>query len=353
MPFAAAGPLVRRLFVALLLLGFGLACSGGSLFGDDVAVIAEGRGMLEAGDLPAAQAEFAQVYAENPTSVSAATAFAYSQVLAGDLKGADRTLASIEPSASDRLGEVRLRRALVALRARDLDAVRKHGSSSELPEGMLLAAEVHLIDLESEAAAEMLRRVQASGGPAGATAQQYLNMINSGDPNLASLADTTALWALGERRAACEAAEELVRELSVDAGRDEQLLLWAGRAATSGLPTVARSLLDAISFPPEGQSWRVKATYAMVDLLDGRTDRAMSTFEALQKGAEAGDVPREGLSDALATACGLIKDPELASRLVQRVESAAAARCLMLAGDVETARAHAPSGPLSNFLEFQ
>ncbi|MEZ4240106.1 MAG: hypothetical protein R3F59_28940 [Myxococcota bacterium] len=46
--------------------------------------------------------------------------YAYTQLLASDIVGADTTLASIEATAGDRVGEIRLRRALVALRGRQL-----------------------------------------------------------------------------------------------------------------------------------------------------------------------------------------------------------------------------------------
>jgi hypothetical protein len=71
-------------------------------------------------------------------------------------------------------------------------------------------------------------------------------------------------------------------------------------------------------------------------------------FEGLKT---ATDVPRDGLEDALATACALAKDPEVASRLVAGVESAAAARCLLQAGASGAAGAQAPPGSLKQFLE--
>mgnify|MGYP001822607111 CR=1 FL=1 len=147
-------------------------------------------------------------------------------------------------------------------------------------------------------------------------------------------------------------SEDLVRALPADApDKDEQLLLWAGRAVTSGNPEVARSLLDEVAFPPEGQGWRLQATKAMVFLAEGDTEQAMSIFDALKSGTSSGDVPRDGLDDALATACTLTEDVQIAQKLVEGLESAAAARCLVDAGAPDEALRHAPEGTLRAFLE--
>ena len=73
----------------------------------------------------------------------------------------------------------------------------------------------------------------------GQTAQTYLDMLNTDDIIQAGLAEATALWALGERKQACESAEELVLALPEDdTNKPTQILLWAGRAAT--LRSIAR-----------------------------------------------------------------------------------------------------------------
>lgn len=302
---------------------------------------------LREGNLPAAAEEYAKIAAENPESVDAAVGHSYTQLLAGDYAGADATLAAIAPSAGDKAGEITLRRALVALRARNLDDVKRYGKESGLPEGKLLAAEVHLVDLESDEASALFRELSGGQGAVATTAQTYLKMLESENQHLAGLAEATALWALGDREQAVQSAEELVRELPSDyEQKSELLMMWASRAATSGKPAIANTLLDDLEFPPEGQAWRVEATRAIAAVAAGEGDAAVQKFEQLRTAG----APPAGLADALATACSVATDPELAKRLAEGVESAAAARCLAKVGAPD-AGGRAPAGPLKTFLE--
>jgi tetratricopeptide (TPR) repeat protein len=343
---AGAGRLGRC--VILVLLAVGLGCSG--LIGgpaDDHALVEPAEALLQKGDLPAAAEEYKRLYAEKPDSVAVAVGFAYVQLLANDIVGADTTLAAIEPKSGDKVGEIRLRRALVALEAQDLERVQMLGLQSELPEGKLLAAEVHLVELHSEEAIPLFREVSETGGVVGETATTYLKLLESTDQHKASLADASALWALGDRAGACDAVKESLKALAEDdPDKDALLLLWAGRAVVSGRIEVAKSLLED-AFAPEGQQWRVQSTLAMIALAEGRVDDAKKIFQALREDPK---VPKAGLEDALATACGVVRDPVIAQELLENVESAAAARCLSAVG-AEGAAGHAIDGPLKNFVE--
>ncbi len=311
-------------------------------------VVEEAQEVLEGGDLPAAASAYADLAEEHEGSIHVAVGHAYTQLLAGDYDGADATLAAVEEAAGDGVGEIKLRRALVALRASDLDNVKEHGAASGLPEGKLLAAEVHLVDLDSDQATSILREVASAGGAVGVTASAYLEMLDSGDQYRVGLAEANALWALGERSAACEAAEELVPSLPDDEeiGKPSHLLLWASRAVTSGHPTLAANLLDEIDFPPEGQAWRVQATRALVSVAQGDVDEGARVLDALAEGG----APADGVADARATACSLAPDVDTAKRLVGDLESAAVARCLMKAGAGQASE-RAPDGPLKSLLE--
>jgi tetratricopeptide (TPR) repeat protein len=314
----------------------------------DPEVVRPAQDKLEDGDLPGAAAEYEELAAAHPDSVHVAIGHAYMQMLSGDYDGADSTLASVEEGAGEQLGEIKLRRALVALQKKDLDSVKAHGTASGLSQGRLLAAEVHLVDLESDEATEILQDVAEAGGPVGNVAQTYLDMLNSDDQIRAGLAEASALWALGDRSSACEAAEELVQALDGDdAEKNAQLLLWAGRAVTSGQPAVATTLVDSIDFPPDGQAWRVQATRAMIAAAEGDTDSALRIFAQLR---EAG-APADGLADARATACALTDDKAAAKELVADLESAAAARCLLHVGAGRAALQQAPQGALRTYLE--
>jgi len=344
-----------RWIVGAVLLGATLGCAsleglmGG---GTPDEAIAEADALASSGDLPGAYDAYAELSAQHPESVRVAVGLSYMQMLTGDLAAADATLAGVEAAAAeDELAQIKLRRALVALRQRDLDLIREHGMASGLPEGRLLAAEVLLVDLEREEGAAVLRELASEPGAVGATAAQYVDML-SGDSSLADLAEVTALWSLGVRESACEAAEDLVKQLPPDyQAKDEMLLLWAGRAVTSGLPAVSRSLLDEITFPPEGQEWRLRATQGMILLAEGDSEAAMARFDALKDAAQRGELPSDGVADAVATACLLAEQPAMRKKLVAGMESAAAARCLMAAGDASAAQAAAPPGILKTYLE--
>ena len=160
-----------------------------------------------------------------------------------------------------------------------------------------------------------------------------------------------SLWSLGLREEACEGVDELLRELERD-DRDELLILWAGRAVTSGQTAVARSLLDAVEDAGE-HIWRVQATAAMVDVVDEQYDSAKATFETLTMLADAGQISRAGVLDAKATAAALSKDRAFAKALLAGVgESVPASMGLHKAGAVKAARETAPGGSLwSTYLE--
>ena len=341
------------LLAGLLAVALGCGDIQGMLAGGSAGeAVIEARALEEQGDFAGAAAKWSELRVAYPEDVPVGVGHAKLQLMQGDFAGADATLASVEAFAKgDELGQIKLRRALVALRQQQLDQIKLHGMASGLPEGKLLAAEVHLVDLERDEGSAILRELAAQPGDVGQTAKMYTEML-AADNALADLAEVTALWALGVRDSACEAAEDLVKQLPPDyEKKDELLLLWASRAVTSGQPAVARSLLDELAFPPEGQEWRLRATQAMISLAEGNADEAMATFDALQGQVGAG-VPRDGLDDALATACLITPDAAIKARLVQGVkESAAAARCLMEADDIAGARDKAPAGTMKAFLE--
>ncbi len=319
--------------------------------GPELAKPAEER--LRQGDLPGAATAYAELFATNPTHFEVATGHAYLLLLQGDTAGADAALAGLEADAGDRIGEVKLRRALVALASAEsddqrLDRVKGFGLESNRPEGRLLAAEVRLLDLETEEASKMLRDLASVPGPVGETATAYLKGLDSGDQIQVGLAEAAALWALGDHKGAVGNAEEMVRALPGDSPeRFGQVLIWAGRAATAGKPEIASALLADAGLPPDASgTWRLRATDAIVAAAQG-SDDSLTLFDALAKGG----APVDGVADARATACAVAKSPELAQKLVEGLESAAAARCLMLVGATDAAKASVTSGLLDTFLE--
>lgn len=302
-----------------------------SLLGDPTRMAADAEAKLRAGDFTGAQAAYDQGLARYPTNVDLASGSAYLKVLADNLEGADAALAGAEKDAGPRLSEVKLRRALVAIQKGDFDKAKTFAIDSGEPAGRLLAAEVELADGNRDLAKDQLEIAKGAGGIVGETAGQYLALI--ADPNVfvAGLSETQALWALGDRKIAVRSVGDLVKAYAEthDDGAD-QLLLWAGRAASVGEAAVANELLDAITVPPAGQSWRVAATRAIALCADGQGQPCSAGLDALSLTA-----PADGLSDARATAALAIakQDPDTAKALLQGLTGDAPARVWVELGD--------------------
>ena len=199
-------------------------------------------------------------------------------VMQGDTSGADQALAAAQDAAGDQAGMVRLGRALVAVEAGDLDAVRELGVAGGLPQGLLLDAEVALVEGEQEEAAARLQEVQAADEAVGTLASDCLGLIGDADPMVAGLSEVSALWALGERTVAVRSITGASSGLGDDrVDRGELILLWAGRAASVGEADRRQSLLDSLIFPPDGQQWRRIATRAIMLPLKKRPACTSST----------------------------------------------------------------------------
>jgi tetratricopeptide (TPR) repeat protein len=310
--------------------------------------IEEAEAKLKAGDLAAAAAKYDEAVKKAPTNVDAALGAAYMKDLAGDFAAADALLAASEAAAGPKAGDVKLRRALVAMDAGDLDKVKEFASASGLPAGQLLAAEVELADGNRDAAKTLLEGAKADSGPIGTTATAYLDLMGDANPLVAGLSEAQALWALGQRRIAVRSVEDLVKayaESREDGG--DQLLLWAGRAAAVGETAIAYSLLDSITVPPAGQGWRVQATRAIATCVDGDGAKCQEMFAGIQSGA-----PADGFADAKATAALATaeKDPATARALLDGLHGDAAARAWAAIGDKDAAQAAAADPVLKTQL---
>lgn len=323
----------------LVLLSLGGCEIAQSVLNNPAKMVEEADAKLKAGDLAGAAAAYDAAAQKAPTDAGAATGSAYMKVLAGDFGAADAILAAAEATAGDKVGEIKFRRALVAVEAGDLDKAKEFASASGLAVGQLLAAEVELADGNRDAAKALLASAQADSGATGTTAGTYLDLMGDANPLVAGLAEAQALWALGKRRIAVRSVEDLVRAYaeSREDGAD-QLLLWAGRAAAVGETGIAGNLLDSITVPPPGQGWRVQATRAIATCVDGDGQGCASQFEALRAGA-----PADGLADAAATAAlGIAeKDPATARALLEGLSGDAVARAYAAMGDTASASAAA------------
>jgi tetratricopeptide (TPR) repeat protein len=336
------------MFSLILVLSLGGCQIVQQLLNDPSKAVAEGENKLKAGDLAGAATAYDDAAKKAPTNVDAASGAAYMKTLAGDFAAADALLAAAEPTAADKVGDIKLRRALVAMEAGDLDKVGEFAKASNLPAGKLLAAEVELANGNREEAKTLLEAAKADSGAVGATAGQYLALMGDANPLVAGLSEAQALWALGQRRIAVRSVEDLVKAYAEtrDDGPD-QLLLWAGRAAAVGEADIATSLLDSITVPPAGQAWRVQATHAMVVCVQGDGANCVSQFEALRPAA-----PADGYADARVTAALAIaeKDPGTARSLLEGLSGDTVARAWAAVGDKSSAAAAAADPVLKSQL---
>ncbi len=298
-------------------------------------------------DLDAAAASYEAALAVDASNLDAVIGRAYVAALAGDVAGADKLLQAVQGSAGPRVGEIRLRRAMLAAREGDLERVAKEGAGSKLPAGKLLAAEAMLADAEQDQALKLLREVVADDSAVGEVASRYLELLEDEDPSVAALAENYALWSLGEREVAVTSVGPLIRAISEGAWKNQELLIWAGRAAAVGEPQAASDLLESIAFAPKGQSWRVRATRAMIRCAEQDVQGCLDGFAQLE-----GKAPPLGLLHAEATAAMTLapEHREQALALLDERVSEATARAALAIGDPDLARRLAPAGPLADFL---
>ncbi len=313
-----------------------LGCAAVSgLLADPSKQVAEAESKLKAGDLVGAALVYDEALKKSATNIDVVSGAAYVKLLQGNPAAADTLLASVEATAADRLPEIKLRRALVAVETGDLDAVRTHATAAGTPVARLLVAEVSLADGDRPAAKTAFEALGSEPGAVGTTAKAYLDLLNDANPLLPGLAEVQALWALGQRPIAVRASEDPVKAYA-SAREDgaEQLLLWAGRAASVGEADIATSLLDAIPVAPEGQVWRVQATRSLVLCVSGDGAGCLAGMERISTIA-----PADGYADARATAALLIaeRDAETARKLLEGQSGDASARAWALLGDMQTA----------------
>ncbi len=311
-----------------------VACNllgGGEPEDPAAAAVAAADAQLKEGQIAEAVDAYAAALAAHPGNLEAAVGAAFGAYSRGDFAEADQILATAEATAGDRAGELKLRRSLVAMKDGDTDLAREHAEASGTAAGLVLAAEVALADGEREEARALLDRAAQVSGPIGALAQDYVGLLKHEDPAVAGLAENYALWAIGQREVAVASVEEVVKGLPEDyEGKSEELLVWAGRSASSGETQVASNLLEAIDFPPQGQAWRVLATRAIILCAEGQAEDCATMLSSLE-----GKAPADGLLHARATAVMALggEDRDAAVAVLGSSASDAAARAAMLLGD--------------------
>lgn len=337
------------LTVLSLTLLTGCSVIQGFLGDGGVEAVAQADQLLADGDVQGAIDAYGVALAENPENVDAAIGVSYGAYLQGDYAQVDSVLAAAEPFAPERVGELQLRRAMALFAAGSVDEAMELAKSSGQPAGAVMTAEYLLADGEREEAMPLLESAASAGGGVGQAASSYLELLNDEDPSVQGLAENYALWAIGERGVAVASVEDVVLSWPDDRDRKaEELLLWAGRAASEQEILVASNLLEAVSFPPAGQAWRVRATRTILDCAEGEEDayaRCKAGFEELE-----GAAPADGLLHARATAAALMDDSDVAVEILGATPSVPGAMVAYQIGETEVSQGLAPSGMVADFL---
>ena len=250
--------------------------------------------LLAAGELSNAQTQLTAILSEVPENADAATAMAHIHILKGEFSQADAVLSAVQSEDPVVQSQIGLRKALVALEAKDFSKAKEMAISSQEDFAMVLAAEISLMDGEYDEAIEYLEKV---GGEHRSIAKSYLKLLD-GDEWSQAYAEAQALWALRDFDLAIQSVAgtmEFVSKSALDDKPKEHILLWASRAVAVAQPDVARQLLSVKGAPTESD-WRVAVLNAMITTVDGDVSGGKTQFEAL-----VGIAPEQALHDAKAT----------------------------------------------------
>ena len=338
------------------MFGFGMivitglfACSGA----DYTAQLKEAQTMLENGQISSANSAYLAILKEDPKQVEAATGAAYVSMLKGDYGKAEELLAGVTgvvengESAGKNAGDIYLRRAFVAVEQKEYSVAQQHALASSLDLGRLLAAEIYLIDGETDKAVELLKQVSAQPGKK--LAKQYLSLLESDNSWLPSYAEAQASWALKDYELAVRSVGAMLGKLEgVLPDYEETVLLWASRAAVVGQPEISQNLLGLnLSGLEASQQLRVEATKAMAYYVEGDILKGNSILESLK------DAPSLGVQHMKITTAVVIgeKDPQTALALLKGIDGTAAAQAYSRLGKNKKAINIVDSGLFQKYLE--
>lgn len=268
-----------------------IGCSGS----DKSEEIMAAQKSLSAGELSSAETQLTAVLAEVPENAEAASAMAHIHVLKGEYSQAEAVLNAVQTEDAGVQSQIALRKALVALQAKDFSKAKEVALGSQEDFAMVLVAEISLMDGEYDEAITYLEKV---GGAHRNLAKSYLKLLD-GDEWSQAYAEAQALWALRDFDLAIQSVAgtmEFVSKSALDNDPNSHIVLWASRAIAVAQPDVARQLLSLKGAPTADADWRVGVLKAMITTVDGDISAGKAEFKALE-----GVAPKEALHDARAT----------------------------------------------------
>ena len=277
--------------IGMLLMSVWFGCSGVDKSED----ILKAQKELAAGNVSSAGQQFNAILTEVPGELVSATSMAHIYVLNGAFEQADAVLGTVNSEDPDVMSKVALRRAIVALEAKDFSKVKEFAMQSQESFARVLAAEIWLMDGEHEEAVGLLEKVT---GAHAELAKSYLRLLE-GDEWAKAYAEAQALWAVRDFDLAIQSVSgtlQYVSNAALNGEFGEHVLLWSSRAIAVGQPEIADELLQVQGFRPNPEDWRVDALKAMSACVKGDIASGQKIFSDLE-----GKAPEQGLHDAKAT----------------------------------------------------
>jgi tetratricopeptide (TPR) repeat protein len=274
-----------------LTMAIWIGCSGS----DKSEEIMAAQKDLASGKLSSAQTQLTAILSEVPENPDAATSMAHIHMLNGDFGQAEAVLNAVQSDDATVQSQIALRKALVALQAKDFSKAKEMAQTSQEDFAKILAAEISLMDGEYDEAIGFLEKV---GGTHRALAKSYLKLLDGNEWSQA-YAEAQALWALRDFDLAIQSVAgtmEFVSKSALDDNPNQHILLWASRAVAVAQPDVATQLLSLKGVPAASEDWRVALLKAMITTVDGDVSGGKTAFEALE-----GVAPAQAIHDAKAT----------------------------------------------------
>lgn len=274
-----------------LTMAIWIGCSGS----DKSEEIMAAQKDLASGKLSSAQTQLTAILSEVPENAEAATSMAHIHMLNGDFDQAEAVLNAVQNDDATVQSQIALRKALVALQAKDFSKAKEMALTSQEDFAKILAAEISLMDGEYDEAIGYLEKV---GGSHRALAKSYLKLLDGNEWSQA-YAEAQALWALRDFDLAIQSVAgtmEFVSKSALDDNPNQHILLWASRAIAVAQPDVATQLLSLKGVPGASEDWRVALLKAMITTVDGDVSGGKTAFEALE-----GVAPAQAIHDAKAT----------------------------------------------------
>ena len=320
-----------------------LACGSA----DKSAELQNAKQLLATGEFSKANTVYAAIIQEDPQNVDAVIGASYVHLLAGEYDQAEKLLAAVTSSDASVANNILLRRAIIAVRKQDFETAQALAKQSNTDFGKILAAEIYLLDTETDEALELLDSVSASEHKK--LVSNYIQLLRHESPWMQSLAESQAAWALRDYKLAVKSASGLLKKVQDDLPNySEESLIWASRAIALGEAELAQDILNTPGLDiPSNLVWKKTAIEGMVLCLSGDISGGLSMIASLES-----VVSTAGMQNIYATTAVVMARKNLSSSALQeKLAGTAGAVALQQLGKMGDAKDVVDSGIFQKFLQ--